>query len=115
MTKISKKLKLQTLSIIAKICHIKLKTIPWPITFSSNLLSNPKSGFLTPAAQNTQRQKVSEKMQFLSKIAKMRDIKKSKTIPWPIKIFSNLLSNPKVGFLVPGAGKTWIMTINVKK
>ena len=57
---------------------------------------------------------VRKNCKFYEKIDKTYGIKKLKTILWPIKDFSNLSSRPTGGFLVPGAGKTF-MTTNFEK
>ena len=69
---------------MAKNCDIKkLKTIPWPTNFFSNLFSNTNGGFLTPQAETTQRMTINVKKNAknLSKNDKSRNVKMLRTIP----------------------------------
>ena len=91
------------------------KTIHYIYKLYSNLLSNPRGASLALEADKTKKigkifKKLEEIAGFIKKNAKIWDIKKWKTIPWPIKIFKEHIIKPlRCFFLAPGSENIWIM------
>ena len=86
-----------------KTIPLPLETLQWPIIKPWWSLGGPW-GWRN--LKNDKKIQKSEKKKFYQNFAKICNNKMMETIPWPIKIFSTLLSNAIGDFLAPGSRKT---------